>query len=70
MLKNQGVLLVFSVPGRGKKTENGTLDAHKVDTSQGSRARTLIPTVSKSCHEDLAKRRVELMLSKLIQLYF
>lgn len=71
MLEVQGVLFVFNVSGRGKKANGGPLNAqNKIDTSPGCRERTLILSGSKSCHERLAKRRAELMPSKLIKFYF
>lgn len=71
MLKIQGVLFVFNVSGKGKKTNSGPLIAcNKIDTSPGCRKRTLILGDSVSCREDLAKRRAELMPSKLIKFYF
>lgn len=71
MLKSQGVSFVFNVSDKKKKTNSGPLNVrNKIDANPGCRKRTLMLSDSKSCHEDLAKRRAELMPSKLIKFYF
>lgn len=71
MLKIQGVLFVFNISGKERKTNPGPLNAHyKIDTSPGCREKTLMLSDSKSWHEDLARRRAELMPSKIIKFYF
>lgn len=51
--------------------DSGPLNAHnETDASPGRRERTGLLSGGKSRHEDLAKRRAELMPSKLVKFYF